>query len=174
MKFKVGDSVVIMLDGAAGADVHVGEKGVIKSIVPERLCPYLVTMVRNGFKYRFDDIHIASELDYKEPAQPSPVGGTKHDSGKPDLSLLPPVALNLAAEVFMFGAQKYGRWNYLKGFPQSRLIAASLRHITAYMWGEDLDPESGKSHLGHALCCLMMLLAIKETKTDIDDRPKKA
>lgn len=99
-------------------------------------------------------------------------GGTKFDNGKADLSLLPPPGLYGAARVFEFGAKKYGRYNFTKGFTASRLIAASLRHITAWAWGEDLDSESGESHVHHAICCLLMLCQIKELGTLTDDRFK--
>jgi hypothetical protein len=31
------------------------------------------------------------------------------------------------------------------------------RHLWAWKEGEQNDPESGKNHLAHALCCLMFL-----------------
>lgn len=99
--------------------------------------------------------------------------GTKHDAGKPDLTLLPKVALDQEALVMGFGANKYGRYNYKAGFDYSRLTAAALRHITAFNDGEDLDPESGISHLAHARCCLGMLLDCINLGTANDNRFKK-
>jgi len=99
-------------------------------------------------------------------------GGKKFDSGKPPVSIIPWVALQLEAEVFAFGANKYGKFNFRDGFNQSRLIDACLRHILAYSWGEDIDPESGLNHLGHARCCLSMLLQNIEDGTSVDDRPE--
>jgi hypothetical protein len=32
-----------------------------------------------------------------------------------------------------------------------------MRHLVAYQSGEEIDPESGKSHLAHAQCCLIFL-----------------
>lgn len=100
----------------------------------------------------------------------NPSSGTKHDSGKADLSLLPPAGLYGAAHVFAFGAKKYGRYNFMGGFEYSRLISAAMRHITAWMWGQDNDEESGLSHLDHAICCLLMLRQIMESKTGTDNR----
>jgi hypothetical protein len=103
-------------------------------------------------------------------------GGTKHDSGKPPLSLIPRVALEAEARVFDFGAKKYARYNYTKGFNVSRLIDAAMRHLVAYNDGEDLDPESGESHLAHARCCTSMLMECLNLGTATDDRrvkPKK-
>lgn len=102
----------------------------------------------------------------------APVGGTKHDTGKPDLSLVPLVAIEQIAKALMYGEKKYGRYNYLKGFDSNRLIAASLRHVTAWNSGEDNDPESGLSHLAHALAGLSMLLDCQRVGTLTDGRFK--
>ena len=82
----------------------------------------------------------------------------KFDSDKPGMDLLPVAAKREIAAVFDFGAKKYARHNWRNGFNYSRLIAAAERHIDFFNDGEDLDPESGKSHLAHAGCCIMMLL----------------
>ena len=100
--------------------------------------------------------------------------GIKHDSGKPDLSLIPYSALIEAAKGFMLGAQKYGRYNYTEGLEASRLVAAALRHLAAWNQGEDTDPESGASHLGHVICCAAMIIECQRLHTLSDDRFGKA
>lgn len=100
-------------------------------------------------------------------------GGTKHDTGKAPLSLVPRIALELEARVMAMGAKKYGKFNYRAGFDYSRLIDAALRHITAFNDGQDNDEESGLSHLAHARCCLGMLLDCINLGTATDDRYKK-
>lgn len=85
------------------------------------------------------------------------VGGVKHDNGKNPLDLLPFGALEDVGRVLEFGARKYSAWNWSKGMMYSRLIAASLRHIFAFAKGENKDPETGISHIAHALCCLLFL-----------------
>lgn len=85
------------------------------------------------------------------------VGGVKHDIGKNPLDLLPFGALEDVGRVLEFGAKKYSAWNWSKGMVYSRLIAASLRHIFAFAKGENNDPETGISHIAHALCCLLFL-----------------
>jgi len=94
----------------------------------------------------------------------------KNDQAKPDLSLLPLPALEQMALAFMYGEKKYGRYNYTAGFESHRLIAACLRHVSQYQNGEDLDPESGASHLGHALASLAMLLHTISLGTNRDTR----
>jgi hypothetical protein len=110
------------------------------------------------------------EAFLKEAAAKS---GTKHDTGKVDLTLVPLVATEAEARALMFGEKKYGRYNYTQGFEASRLVAACLRHVMAYQDGEDTDPESGLPHLGHAKACLSMLLHCDQLGTLRDNRLKK-
>lgn len=107
------------------------------------------------------------------PDAPKSTGALKFDTGKADLSLIPLVAMIEEAKGFMLGEKKYGRYNYCKGLEVSRLIGAAMRHILAYQQGENLDPESGASHLGHARCCLAMLLECERLGTLKDDRYNK-
>jgi hypothetical protein len=99
-------------------------------------------------------------------------GGTKHDQEKPDFSLLSPEAIEQIAAVMTFGKKKYAAHNWRLGISNSRLIASALRHIFAYLRREDLDPESGLSHLAHAGCCVMMLLENIKLRPELDDRWK--
>ena len=102
---------------------------------------------------------------------PSPVA-LKADDEKIRMELLSPVALEAIAKVMTFGAQKYTDHNWRKGFKWSRLIGAALRHLMAFMKGEDKDPESGLPHLAHLGCCVMFLLEHQLTKIGKDDRYK--
>lgn len=99
--------------------------------------------------------------------------GLKNDSEKPDLSLVPLVAIEGMARALMTGEKKYNRYNYLSGFHSHRLIAASLRHILAWQDGETLDPETGNNHLWHALASLAMLLDCEKHGTLVDTRYRK-
>lgn len=98
------------------------------------------------------------------------MSGIKHDQEKPDFSLLSTIALTKVATVMTFGKKKYSAHNWRGGIVYSRLLAAALRHIFSYLGGETLDPESGQSHLAHAMCCLMMVLEFEQTHTGLDDR----
>jgi hypothetical protein len=91
-------------------------------------------------------------------SQTATTGGRKFDGGKLEYGLLPPQALKATVDVLTFGAQKYERDNWKK-VPDSkrRYFDAMQRHIWAWKEGEKDDPESGKHHLAHALCCLMFL-----------------
>lgn len=99
--------------------------------------------------------------------------GTKFDAGKPMLSLIPYSALTEEARVLMFGMEKYGRDNWRQGFEWTRLIDAGMRHLQAFNEGEELDPESGLSHLAHARCCLAFLIEFEKTHPELDNRHKQ-
>ncbi len=98
--------------------------------------------------------------------------GVKHDHDKPDMSLLSSIALFEVAKVMTFGKKKYSAHNWRGGFIWSRPLSAALRHIFAYLKGEDKDPETGLSHLAHAMCCLMFILEFEVTHPELDDRHK--
>ena len=101
------------------------------------------------------------------------MSGSKFDTGKPKMELLPAEATIAIAEVFTYGAEKYGEHNFKEGLSYGRLLGALLRHTFAFIKGEDTDPETGKSHIAHAGCCCMMLLYMIENRSDLDDRHRK-
>jgi len=113
--------------------------------------------------------HVSNECSVKVPDSKHALG-LKFDKGKPPLSLLDRHALEEIAKVLAFGADKYEAHNWRKGISQSRLIDAALRHLFAYADGEDLDPESGLSHLAHTGCCVVFALNMVHTRPDLDDR----
>lgn len=96
--------------------------------------------------------------------------GKKFDNNKPQISLIPTDALNEMAKAFSYGAKKYGPHNYRDGIQMSRLLDAAYRHIGAFKEGENLDPESGYTHLGHALASLAMATFMYYHRRDLDDR----
>jgi Domain of unknown function (DUF5664) len=100
-------------------------------------------------------------------------GGTKHDASKEPLDLIPYEALQEIAKVLDFGAKKYARANWAKGINYSRLISAILRHVNQFNAGEDVDPESGISHMAHAGCGIVFLLWTIKHRPDLDDRWSK-
>jgi hypothetical protein len=108
-----------------------------------------------------------------DAATPAKLGGLKFDDSKVRLDLLSTQWLNGVGAVLTFGAKKYAAHNWRNGIVLSRLTGAALRHLTAFNSGEDLDPETGLSHLHHASCCLMFMSELYATKKDeVDDRYK--
>ena len=103
----------------------------------------------------FDSIDVIDEVSRSQVATE---GGRKFDGNKLEYGLLPPLALKATVDVLTFGAQKYERDNWKK-VPDSkrRYFDALQRHLWAWKEGEQIDPESGRHHLAHAMCCLMFL-----------------
>lgn len=96
----------------------------------------------------------------------------KEDGEKNRLDLLPVGPLEDIAEILTFGAKKYADHNWRKGFKWSRLYGALFRHMFAWIRGQDKDPETGKSHLAHAGCCILFLLEHEKRGLGEDDRYK--
>lgn len=96
----------------------------------------------------------------------------KFDHGKAPLGLISRTAQIEEARVLAFGAEKYARHNWRKGMEWSRLVDAALRHLTAWNEGEDVDPETGISHLAHARCDLGFLIEYQAKQLGTDDRFK--
>lgn len=116
--------------------------------------------------------HTLNRLRPAEEIKPETQGGTKHDTGKIRIELIPPTAIEEMGKAFTFGASKYEDHNWSKGFNWDRLIGAALRHLLAFNRGEDKDPESGESHIAHALACLAMLSAHEVEGLGTDNRRK--
>ena len=75
------------------------------------------------------------------------------------------------AEVHALGAEKYGAWNWrIDKIRASTYKGAIFRHAKAWAEGEDIDPESGKSHLYHIRACCGIVLDSEAHGTLIDDR----
>lgn len=97
----------------------------------------------------------------------------KYDQGKPMMRFLTKEFLEATAKAQTYGANKYGPWNFQKGLETSALYDAAIRHLLAWYSGENNDPESLESHLGHCAANLNMLLWMLANKPEMDDRPNK-
>ena len=99
------------------------------------------------------------------------MAGDKHDEGKIRFDLLPDDALTLIAEVLTQGASEYGDHNWEEGISASRLESAARRHMTRWKLGQTKDPKSKLSHLVHAACDLLMMVALENrAEPGFDDR----
>jgi len=99
---------------------------------------------------------------------PKAVAATR--DAKQPLDLLEHEANLAIAEALHTGAVKYGKKNY-RTIPiyASTYAAAMLRHVGAWAAGEELDPESGKSHLAHVGANLHVIFGSRDAGTFIDD-----
>ncbi len=73
-------------------------------------------------------------------------------------------------QVYTFGASKYGRNNWKLGTDYHEFYASALRHLFAFWGGEDIDPESGLSHLVHALWNIAAIRHYQNKGLGTDDR----
>ena len=98
-------------------------------------------------------------------------GGEKYDEGKPRYDLVPPDAFEEIVKVLTFGASKYADRNWEKGISYGRVFGAAMRHLWSWWRHDDIDAETGLSHLAHAGCCILFLLAFEQRNMDhCDDR----
>lgn len=113
-----------------------------------------------------------------------PDEGRKDDTTKPRLDLIPPEAIFALGDILAYGANKYADRNWEKGMSWGRVFAACMRHMwewwggvspttKSFLFGE-VDSETKRSHLWHALCCVVFLVVYEERKIGKDDRYKTA
>ena len=96
----------------------------------------------------------------------------RHNKGKLEWDQIDFESLEPLVEVLMFGETKYSRDNWKKGQLITELLGSLFRHIIAFQKGEDLDSESGKSHIGHAMCNLMFIQYVLNNHKQFDNRKK--
>lgn len=97
---------------------------------------------------------------------------TRFGMAKPPIGLIPGVALVHMADGFRDGCEKYGPANWRdKAVPTSIYTSACMRHLLAWIDGEETAPDSGVHHLGHAMSCLAIILDAQAQGTLNDDRP---
>lgn len=121
-----------------------------------------------------DAQHAADLEAYRQMAAGSVNPKDAYGDKKPDISLVPPVAIIKEARVMQLGAKKYGPYNWREKRVRARVYAAAaMRHIMQWQDGEEFDFESGESHLAHARACLGIVLDAQSIGIIDDDRPKK-
>jgi hypothetical protein len=105
------------------------------------------------------------ELKFNGIEKQAEEASVKHDSGKVPYSYVPLDLLDGTARVLEFGAKKYDRHNFRKGFDPNRLLDAVLRHLTEVQnmlrtenTVDGLDNESGLFHGHHAIADLLILV----------------
>ncbi len=138
------------------------------------VCPFIsrgVMYNEDGRSVSRDNDIVAEWAEDQPQPQPSTDGGDKFDDGKTPYHLLPVDALQAITEILDFGAKKYAPRNWEKGLDWSRVYRAALGHLFDWWRGAGPDAETGKSHLWHAGCCVMFLIAYEMRGVGKDDRP---
>ncbi len=125
-----------------------------------------------------DDTH-DDEGERKDPvtlANPKQAWGDR----KRKIHLVPAALVIGAALAAAEGGRKYGPYNWRKTKVQATTyVVGAIRHLLAYLDGEELDPESDvlgdgtlqKHHLDGAAMSLAILMDAREGDFLIDDRP---
>ena len=73
------------------------------------------------------------------------------------------------------GTAKYGRHNYRGvGVRASVYYDATMRHLFSWWEGEDIDPDSGLSHVTKAIASLTVLRDAMMQEKCNDDRPPRS
>lgn len=96
--------------------------------------------------------------------------GIKYDDDKLRYDLIPPAALEALAFVYTIGARKYDDWNWLKGMKWSRVYGALMRHLMAWVQGEQFDQDDGQEHLASIAWCAFTLMEYERLEVGTDDR----
>lgn len=93
---------------------------------------------------------------------------------KPDISLIPGVALVHCSTAMMNGAKKYSPYNWRSKKIQAMIYAsAAMRHLASWIDGQENAKDSKVHHLAHAMACSAILLDAIEGGHLNDNRPPK-
>lgn len=98
------------------------------------------------------------------------------DKSKPPLALVPTALHRAVGRSLGHGAAKYAPHNYRRGMLWSEPYSALQRHLTAWNDGEDIDADSGLSHLDNAAAMLSFLIEYvthRDLYGHLDDRFKR-
>lgn len=96
-------------------------------------------------------------------------------SGKPTYANVPVPVLYEIGAALLEGARKYGSYNWrVAGVLPSVYIDATRRHLDSWWEGEDIDPDSGLSHITKAIASLVVFRdAMIQGMIAEDNRPPR-
>lgn len=91
---------------------------------------------------------------------------------KAPFSTIPAPVIAELGVAMLEGGLKYGRHNYREiGVRTSVYYDATMRHLNSYWEGENVDPDSGLSHITKAIASLTVLRDAEIRGKVFDDRP---
>lgn len=100
--------------------------------------------------------------------------GTKDDTEKNRLDLLPFDALEELGTLYTAGARKYADRNWEQGISYMRVVGALLRHLFKWVAGKVYDPENGQREITAVAWNAITLLSYElrgMNSGKFDDRP---
>jgi len=105
-----------------------------------------------------------------KPTNPKDAVGIK----KVPFSTVPAIVVGELGVAMMEGALKYGRSNFrVIGVRGSVYYDAAERHMKSWWEGQDIDPDSGLSHVTKAIASLVVLRDAMIRGNWVDDRPPR-
>lgn len=120
---------------------------------------------------RMSSVEVREAQPTTKPTNPKDALGIK----KMPLNLLPPQVLGEMSVAMLEGALKYGPFNWRESGANSTVyLAAARRHLSQFEEGEDIDEESGLSHITKAISSLLVLRDAMMMGNWNDDRPAPA
>lgn len=90
-----------------------------------------------------------------------------------NMALIPPQLLEILAEHYQSGADKYAPNNWLEGMDFSKIYNSMQRHAMAFWRGEEIDPETNSPHLAAVAWNALTLLWYTDHNPEHDDRAFK-
>ena len=96
--------------------------------------------------------------------------GSRDNKRKTEWALVDFDSLVPMVDVLTYGKNKYGDFNWKKGLPTTEICESLVRHLQAYLRGEDIDEESKLPHTGHILCNAMFLSYMHIYRKELDSR----
>ncbi|WP_434715490.1 dATP/dGTP diphosphohydrolase domain-containing protein [Paraburkholderia sp. A3RO-2L] len=103
-----------------------------------------------------------------KPSNPKDLVGVR----KAPMSTVSAAVMAEVGVAMLEGAAKYGRHNYRAvGVRASVYYDATIRHLFSWWEGEDIDPDSGMSHITKAITSLVVLRDAMIQNMMTDDRP---
>ncbi|WP_322070964.1 dATP/dGTP diphosphohydrolase domain-containing protein [Paraburkholderia bannensis] len=102
-----------------------------------------------------------------KPSNPKDLVGVR----KAPMSTVSAAVMAEVGVAMLEGAAKYGRHNYRAvGVRASVYYDATIRHLFSWWEGEDIDPDSGMSHITKAITSLVVLRDAMIQNMMTDDR----
>lgn len=173
-KFKVGDTVVQVEPSNFEEHDYPIEKYPVLTINKVSGCD------NSGLSLTFEEGGKAGSMAERfRLYQPNTIKDTNPKDAvgctKPPMSTVSQVVLQEVGVAMLEGGLKYGRHNYrVAGVRASVYFDAAMRHLMAWYEGQDIDPDSGISHITKAIAGLAVLRDADINDMLNDDRPPKA
>jgi hypothetical protein len=175
---KTGDKVKILaVEGLMGPE-YLGAIGTIREKIKKKFNVYVddgnfFELGPKSLELVDQTIELVKEntavfvqpLQAPQPTKVVEQVGIKHDSGKPQLDLVPASLEESVGQILTMGAKKYAAHNWRNGINYSRIVASLKRHLNEFYKGNLIDEESGKPHLWHVGCNVAFLIEFESKPT---------